>query len=111
MIEITIAATGEKVHRVDVRGHGGGEVGYDIVCAAVSAITETALTGLLHHNPQAITWKMGEGFMSIQIMDDSTTVVSAIVTTMILGLKQIEREYPGRVSLHLIDNAGIADET
>ncbi len=110
MIEIVVAVTGDRVCEVEVSGHGGGKAGSDIVCAAVSAITETALAGLLHYDPKGVTWKMREGYISIQVKDAAETSVAAIMTTMILGLKQIGQEYPKRVSLNLIENTGIPDE-
>ena len=110
MIEIGVAVTGDRVREVLVTGHGGGKTGSDIICAAVSAITETALAGLLHYDPKGVTWKMREGYISIQVKDASETSIAAIMTTMILGLKQIEQEYPKRVSLRLIEDTGIPDE-
>jgi len=111
MIEIAVSVTGDRVTKVEVSGHGDGEIGSDIVCAAVSAITETALAGLLHYAAKGVTWNMREGYISIQVKDATKTSVAAIMTTMILGLKQIEQEYPTRVRLQLIEDSSIADET
>ena len=110
MIEIHVIVKGERVQEVEVSGHGGGKAGSDIVCAAVSAITETALAGLLHYGPKGVAWKMREGYISIQAKAASETSIAAIMTTMLLGLKQIEQEYPKRLRLHLIENTGIPDE-
>ena len=110
MIEITAAVSDEAVTKVEVRGHGGRKAGSDIVCAAVSAITETALAGLLHYAANEVTWNMDEGYVSIQVEDIANTSVAAIMKTMMLGLKQIEREYPKRVSLQLIEDTGITDK-
>jgi uncharacterized protein YsxB (DUF464 family) len=110
MIEIHATLSDKRVIAVDISGHGGGKAGSDIVCAAVSAIAETALAGVLHHNPDCITWKMDKGHISIHVHDSAETSVSAIMTTMMLGLKQLAEEYPGQVSLHLIDHTGITDK-
>ena len=110
MIEISITITNDRVRKAVVRGHGGGKSGSDIICAAVSAITETALAGLLHYDRKGVQWEMREGYISIQILNPSDTSAEAIMTTLVLGLKQIEKEYPEKVSLRLVKDTGIADE-
>ena len=108
MIEITANLDGNRVTKVEVRGHGGCEPGYDIVCAAVSAITETALAGMLHHDPHGTAWKLDKGYISIHTDSEGNAAVSAIMTTMLLGLREIEKEYPKRVSISSIDDSGVA---
>jgi hypothetical protein len=110
MIEITVSVTGDRVRKVEVTGHGGGKAGSDIVCAAVSAIAETALAGMLHYNPDGVSWEMRDGYISIQVQGSADTPLDVIMTTMIIGLKQIVQEYPESVRLGLIQDTGITDE-
>jgi len=110
MIEIGVTVTGDRVRKVEVTGHGGGKAGSDIVCAAVSAVAETALAGLLHYDREGVNWEMREGYISIQVRDSVKKPTDAIMTTMIIGLKQIVQEYPERVSLRLVQDTGITDE-
>ncbi len=99
--------TAEKgsVRHVDVSGHGGEKKGKDIVCAAVSAVTQTALLGLLRYGEEYVTYSKQDGALSIEIsgaIDDlKQNSFSAILTTMVLGLRAIEKEHPDRVRLEL----------
>jgi uncharacterized protein YsxB (DUF464 family) len=111
MIEIELTRTGNRAEQVVVKGHGGGAAGSDIVCAAVSAVTETALAGLLHYDREGTVWEMEDGYIFIRVRDASVTTVDAILTTLILGLKQIAKEYPDKATLRLVEDAGITDET
>jgi uncharacterized protein YsxB (DUF464 family) len=110
VIEITATLDRDRVTKVEVQGHGEAEPGFDIVCAAVSAITETALAGMLYHDPHGTTWRLDKGYISIHTDSKDDAAVSAILTTMVLGLKEIEKEYPKRVSLRSIEDTGIADK-
>ena len=104
---IRIAATVKKgnIRRVEVSGHGGEKKGSDIVCAAVSAVTQTALLGLLHHGEEYVTYSRHDGVLSIETSDAENGLernsFNAILTTMMLGLQAIEKEHPDRVGIEL----------
>ena len=69
-------------------GHAGyDEHGFDIVCAAVSALSATAMLGLTQ-----IAQQEGEYTKSGQ----------DILGTMLLGLEEISRQYPEFVQIHEI---------
>ena len=91
------------VARVRVTGHGGGKKGEDIVCCAVSAITQTALAGLLYYGEKYINWNMEDGLLDISVSgsDDRelTSAFNTILSTMILGLKGVLKEYPKKIRL------------
>lgn len=105
MITITVTLSGDEIRRVDVRGHGGERKGGDIVCAAVSAVTQTALSGLLHYGKKSVTHDIRNGSLSIEIKKtpDARTrdIFSIILNTLVLGLKGIEGEHPRRVRVEV----------
>lgn len=111
MIEIQVRTHTHKVRGVLVTGHGGGSAGSDIVCAAVSAVTETALAGMLHYDSEGIDWEMREGFISIQLRDSADETLDTILNTMIIGLRQIAKEHPEGIRLRSEQDSGIPDET
>ena len=111
MIDIQVRTHTQKVRGVLVTGHGGGRTGSDIVCAAVSAVAETALAGMLHYDNEGIDWEMREGFISIQMRDSADETLDTILTTLIIGLRQIAKEHPERIRLRLEQDSGIPDET
>jgi hypothetical protein len=111
MIDIQVRTHTQKVRGVIVTGHGGGSAGSDILCAAVSAVAETALAGMLYYDSEGIDWEMREGFISIQMRESADERLDAVLTTLIIGLRQIAKEHPERIRLHLEQDSGIPDET
>ena len=105
MIDIEVYKKNDGIARVRVTGHGGGKKGEDIVCCAVSSITQTALAGLLYHGKNYINWYMEDGLLDISISDSEdpelSSAFNAILCTMILGLKGVSKEYPKRIRLEL----------
>ena len=103
MIRIVVGMENGAIRRIDVEGHAGGKRGTDIVCAAVSAVVQTALLGLLHHGEKHVTHRTRDGSLSIKINgtegDSVKNSFNAIMSTMLLGLRAIEREHPDRVTI------------
>jgi uncharacterized protein YsxB (DUF464 family) len=107
LIKIIIEREKKDIKRVVVSGHGGEKRGEDIICAGVSAVAQTALSGLLHYGKDHVRWKSRDGFLEISIAGfdepQRRTIFSAILTTMMLGLKGIEREHPKKVRVSVED--------
>ncbi len=105
LINIKVFEKKEGIARVRVTGHGGGKKGEDIVCCAVSSITQTALAGLLYYGKNYINWYMEDGLLDISISDSEdrelSSAFNAILCTMVLGLKGVSKEYPKRIRLEL----------
>ncbi|UCB46962.1 MAG: ribosomal-processing cysteine protease Prp [Spirochaetota bacterium] len=108
MIKILINREKKNITHIRVSGHGGGKRGEDIVCAGVAAITQTALSGLLHYGKDQVIWKNKDGLLEFTIVDlddpQRKTIFNAVLTTMVLGLKGIEQEHPGKVKIVIKDN-------
>ncbi len=105
MIKIQIRYIDQNIEHVRVSGHAGGKSGKDIVCAAVSAVTQTALAGLLHYGAERVQWQMKKGVLYITVKNggpDQRPEFSFILNTMYLGLRQIEKEHPDKVRISLI---------
>ncbi|WP_311493097.1 ribosomal-processing cysteine protease Prp [uncultured Megasphaera sp.] len=82
-----------------------GEAGQDIVCAAVSALGQTALLGLLKYAAKQVTYTVKAGALSVSLQktDERTQV---IMDTMILGLREITTRYGDYVVLALETSGG-----
>jgi hypothetical protein len=104
LIRIDIKRSGTHIEEVMVTGHGGGREGSDIVCAAVSAVTQTALAGLLYHLEGNVLHKMSKGqiFISIppQVSGFKLEVSQIILSTMLLGLEQVAGQYPEKIRIY-----------
>ena len=80
-----------------VTGHAEyGSHGMDIVCAAVSAITQTAVLGLQEFSNVKKNVKPGYMMVEITTKNDASRI---IVDTMVGGLLQIERQYPNHIQV------------
>lgn len=88
-----------------VEGHSGFALhGEDIVCAAISVLTQTAVLGLtdyLHLNPE-LTIESGvmKCFLPKQLTENQLILTQAILRTMLLGLQATEQSYGKYLAIH-----------
>ena len=84
-------------------GHAGyDDHGFDIVCAAVSALSATAMLGLTQIAQQEGEYTNSEGQCDMVLSGTISQSGQDILGTMILGLKEISRQYPEFVQIHEI---------
>ncbi len=85
-----------------VRGHAGqGAAGRDVVCAAVSALTQTAVLGLRRRLGLDPRVRMGGGWLECRLPAplpaESARGAADILETMVLGLEAIAALHPRAV--------------
>ena len=101
MITVTICRSENDITGFTVDGHANFKPpGEDIVCSAVSVLTQAALLGLAQHI--LIDYSISEGHMECRLpeLDEVDKIrAEAILETMLLGLKNIEKNYPGYVEV------------
>jgi uncharacterized protein YsxB (DUF464 family) len=98
MIRVSFKAAQGKLCGFRITGHGGGEFGQDIVCAAVSSaayMTANTITEILNA-PADIT--VDEGLMDLTVTDRVGDCLS-ILCGFRLHLQALEEQYPTRVHL------------
>lgn len=99
MVKIIIYKAREgEITGFKLTGHSGyGTHGKDIVCSAVSALTQTALLGLLKVAEADVDYKIDEGYLACSIKDAESErkriMCEAILGTMYEGLKSIKESY------------------
>lgn len=85
-----------------VDGHSGyAEEGKDIICAAVSALTQAPLHGLKKHlqlNPSYVV-NVEDGMLEVALNSAPTALTEAILETMYYGLDSIARQCPEYVRI------------
>ncbi len=110
MIRVTIRKVSGSVREMLVTGHGRGTKGSDIVCSAVSAVSQAALCGLLHFGAQEVRWKRKDGLLSIQVDErappERAALLDAILTTAYLGIREIASQHPESVAVDFIEGPG-----
>ena len=78
-----------------LKGHAkAAPHGQDIVCAGVSALAQAAVLGLERHLRMELHLSVAEGLLEAELKEAPTEQSSAILETMLLGLREIERLYP-----------------
>jgi uncharacterized protein YsxB (DUF464 family) len=102
MIKVKIWRDGGRITACEVTGHAGaGEKGKDIVCAAVSALAETALLGLVRYVGVRLDYKVVRrpAMLAFALEGAPNDKTDAILETMLLGLAEIARTYKGRLEM------------
>ena len=89
------------IRAFSVIGHAGAAPkGKDIVCAAVSALAQSAVLGLERHlrRKMRVIWR--EGCLEATIFNPPPDAMTdAVLETMLLGLREIAAQYPDFVKL------------
>ena len=82
-------------------GHSGyAESGADIVCAAISALTQTTLNGLKNVLKAPVMFDQDddgafiEAILTPEASEDQIRQAQLLVVTLLEGLQAIQREYP-----------------
>lgn len=88
--------------KFSVSGHAetySDSLGYDIVCSAVSAIVLTAALGLRDVLKVKGQFDSEIGNLKVDLNKKSTRETEIIIRTMLAGLNEISRQYPGKIKL------------
>lgn len=99
MVEIKILYKGKKIKGFKIQGHAGyAEEGEDIYCAGVSAISQTALIGLLNHLSSKPKYSIEKGWLELELPDilsqEDRKKANLILSTMEAGLRSLQESYP-----------------
>ena len=84
-------------------GHADcGPKGKDIVCAAVSVLTDSVFLGLDKHLQRELSWSADSGDIAVHLKQEPDELTEAILATMFLGLSEIQRIYPEKIRIREI---------
>jgi uncharacterized protein YsxB (DUF464 family) len=98
-VKIDRDSTG-RIRGFEAKGHAGaGSKGKDIVCAAVSVLTDSVFLGLDKHLQRAMEWNADHGDISIRLKEKPDELTEAILATMVLGLTEIQKIYPDKLRI------------
>ena len=76
------------------RGHAEtGPYGEDIVCAAISMLSQTSLLGLHEVAQQSMEYRIVDGELDILLSEPITERGQTILETMLLGIKNVADQY------------------
>lgn len=104
MIEIDLVRDRQgRIVSYRVCGHSGcGEAGSDVVCAAVSALTQAPLLGLERHLKLALSYAVDEkdGILEVALNSAPDALTEAVLETMYYALKSVADQRPEYVRIH-----------
>ncbi|NLW90692.1 MAG: ribosomal-processing cysteine protease Prp [Syntrophomonadaceae bacterium] len=98
MIQVILKLDDERIKSFSVQGHAGNlEAGENIYCAGVSAITQTALLGLIKHLSHEVIYEISDGWISCELPvglnEWEQEKAQVILTTMEAGLLAMQEVY------------------
>lgn len=106
MIIVNVNRADSKIKGFSVKGHAGYRPpGEDIVCAAVSMLTQTILLGLHRFVGEGLCYNIVDNpsLLECSIPDNLTETqeaqCQAILETMVIGLKNLQKNYSGYVKV------------
>jgi len=97
MVNVVFNKKDHNLVSVNIKGHAElVDEGYDMVCSAISAISQTILIGVLEVLQLKATYSLDDGFLNFSIEklpDEDIKKCGVLMETMLLGLKSIEIGY------------------
>jgi len=101
MINIEIVRNSDQAMvGFSVSGHANtAPHGQDIVCAGISALTQTAVLGLDRQLKKKIHIKIASGNLKMNLLDKPDALTNAVLETMLIGLTEIGNLNPQSVRI------------
>lgn len=107
MIAATFSKKSDNLISVMIRGHAESVgQGYDMVCSAVSAVSQSILIGITEVLKLNVKYSLEKGFLSFSldnISENDVLKCQVLMKTMLLGLKSIEISFGEYISVEEIE--------
>ena len=104
MTTVSFYSRNSKLTGFKATGHAGNTpAGENIICAAVSALTQTAYIGLKEVGSIPVMFDTADAYFEVRLCPELDAIQSEkaqlLLETLRQGLKAIEREYPKEVRI------------
>ena len=94
MITVTVYKDSRGYKGFQSKGHAGyAEEGYDIICAAVSALTVNAVNSVEQFTEDGFTVESEDGRLFFQLDEEASERTALLLDSMLLGLQEIQNTY------------------
>ena len=99
MVKVEFVRSSGKIVSFKIKGHAmpkEAQLDVDLICAAVSAISQTTVIGIEEVLKIKVKYDIKDGFLNLNLEDQTLENVErcqVLLETMILGLKSIEITY------------------
>ena len=106
MIIAEIKKSGEDYVSFSCKGHAGyGEEGYDIICAAVSALTVNTINAIERFTDDAFEGDAADGMVCWKFTEIPLSAGAKILMdALVMGLEDIQESY-GKKYIKIVKNA------
>ena len=101
MITVKISRDGrQQITAFRVSGHSDfAPHGQDLICGAVSALTQSAALGIQQYLRRPVRLQAGHGLLSLELCNPPDQETGAVLETMLLGLQEIAKLKPDFVRI------------
>ena len=102
MITVTIYKDSGRYQRFSVEGHAGyAQEGFDIICAAASALTVNTLNSIERFTEDRLVAEQKNVFLTCQFEAPLSSQAALLMDSMVLGLTDVQNNY-GKQYIRLI---------
>ncbi len=103
MTRVVIFKKKDRISGFEISGHTGyAEEGSDIVCSAVSSVSQMALLGIKDVLKLNIFFEMSDGFLKLSLGKNvENESAQVLLKSMEKSLREIQREYGNYVKLEV----------
>lgn len=105
MIKVKFKIKSGNLVSVKLKGHADSvSDGYDLVCCAVSVLSQSILAGITEVLKLKVNYSINNGFLNFSLEDMPEADIKksqVLMETMLLGLKKIEISYSEYISIFL----------
>ncbi|MBO4563100.1 MAG: ribosomal-processing cysteine protease Prp [Clostridia bacterium] len=104
MTRITVHYFAGRIVGFTAKGHSDyAEQGSDIVCAAISALTQTAYLGITELVGAEVDFSVSDGALRLKLLPsvggEKREKAELILGTMLLGLRSVEENYSDHLKI------------
>lgn len=102
MVTVTMKYDAKGLYQgFTISGHADGGEGaeYDLICAAVSAVSLTTALGLQDVLGLRGTFDSSSGFLHVDLTSPLSEKSQVLMETMVHGLETIRDQYPGHLEI------------
>jgi uncharacterized protein len=94
--------SGNRIRAFTASGHAGtAPRGQDIVCAAVSVLTQTAILAVARLSGVEPDWDRGRGLLKFRLPTETPAaaaeIANVVLESMAIGLRSVAEAYPGNL--------------
>lgn len=103
MTRVVIFKKKDRISGFEISGHTGyAEEGSDIVCSAVSSVSQMALLGIKDVLKLNIFFEISDGFLKLSLGENvENESAQVLLKSMEKSLREIQREYGNYVKLEV----------